>query len=221
MVPKKTPDADLEKMRPVFFRIGLVCALAFVWFVMEWETQTPETPAQWSRNLDELIPEEIIPVTKQEEQPKLPSPPVIIQVVKDETVIEQEAVIIESEIHPDDIVEITPVKEDQVQEPEIFYHVEEMPRFPGGDSNLFSYLAQNIRYPGTALEAGIHGVVMLSFVVGREGEITQVQVMKGIGGGCDEEAIRVVQGMPKWNPGKQRGKPVPVRYSIPVRFTLR
>ncbi|MDE7072847.1 MAG: energy transducer TonB, partial [Bacteroidales bacterium] len=85
---------------------------------------------------------------------------------------------------------------------------------------VYKYLRDNIRYPVIAMESGIQGRVYLTFVVEKNGSITDVKVMRGIGGGCDEEAVRVVQKMPKWNPGKQRGRPVRVLYSIPVIFTL-
>jgi protein TonB len=82
------------------------------------------------------------------------------------------------------------------------------------------YLQDNIRYPAIARESGIQGTIYITFVVERDGSITDVKVLRGIGGGCDEEAIRVVQNMPKWTPGKQRGRPVRVQFSMPIRFTL-
>jgi len=108
-----------------------------------------------------------------------------------------------------------------VVEVQIFTIVEEMPTFPGGEAELFKYLAKNIKYPQMASDAGISGVVYVTFVVGRDGKITDVKVLRGIGGGCDEEAVRVVKSMPPWKPGKQRGKPVTVQYNLPIRFTLR
>ncbi|MEN8225218.1 MAG: energy transducer TonB, partial [Bacteroidota bacterium] len=85
---------------------------------------------------------------------------------------------------------------------------------------LYAYLGNNIKYPVMAKESGIQGKVYVTFVVETDGSITDVKVLRGIGGGCDEEAIRVVSTMPKWKPGKQRGKPVRVQYNLPVRFTL-
>jgi protein TonB len=84
-----------------------------------------------------------------------------------------------------------------------------------------NYLTSNIRYPEQARELDIQGTVFIEFVVEKDGSITNVVVKRGIGGGCDEEAVRVVKSMPKWKPGKQRGKPVRVRYTLPVRFQLR
>ncbi len=104
--------------------------------------------------------------------------------------------------------------------PKIFTYVEQMPEFPGGADALNAFLAKNLRYPDVARENNIQGRVNVKFVVNEEGDISEVTVQKGIGGGCDEEAKRVVLKMPKWKPGKQNGKAVKVYYSLPVRFTL-
>ena len=96
-----------------------------------------------------------------------------------------------------------------------------MPGFPGGEEELFRFLGKNIKYPAMAKDAGIKGMVYVNFVVWIDGTIKDVKVLRGIGGGCDEEAMRVVKSMPKWKPGKQRGKTVPVSYNLPIRFTLK
>jgi protein TonB len=106
-------------------------------------------------------------------------------------------------------------------EPEIFTIVEEMPNFPGGEAKLFEYLGKNIKYPQMATDMGISGVVYVTFVVDENGKVKDPKVLRGIGGGCDEEALRVVRNMPPWEPGKQRGKAVRVQYNLPIRFTLR
>ena len=98
--------------------------------------------------------------------------------------------------------------------------VESPPSFPGGTSVLKQYLSEHLAYPTLAKEANIQGTVYLSFIVSKTGDITDVTVLRGIGGGCDEEAVRVVQSMPRWNPGKQRGVPVIVRFNLPVKFIL-
>ncbi len=103
---------------------------------------------------------------------------------------------------------------------EIFAVAESMPSFPGGMGALMQYLAENIGYPSLAKKSGIQGRVFVNFVVEPDGSITNVKVLRGIGGGCDEEAVRVVEKMPKWSPGKQKGKPVRVSYNLPVKFTL-
>jgi protein TonB len=95
-----------------------------------------------------------------------------------------------------------------------------MPEFPGGQSALMKYLSENIRYPVIAQENGIEGRVICSFVVERDGSITDVQVVRGVDPSLDREAVRVIQSMPKWKPGKQRGKPVRVRFTLPIVFRL-
>jgi periplasmic protein TonB len=103
---------------------------------------------------------------------------------------------------------------------EVFTHVEEMPAFPGGSDAFLTFVAQNIRYPEIAKRAGVEGRVAISFVVSPSGNVSDVQVAKSIGAGCDEEAVRVIKSMPKWNPGKQNGRPVNVQVSVPIVFRL-
>lgn len=109
---------------------------------------------------------------------------------------------------------------EMAEERQIFMVVEQMPDFPGGEEALYKFLAGNITYPQSAKESGIQGRVYVTFVVERDGSINDVRVLRGIGGGCDEEAIRVIKAMPKWIPGKQRAKPVRVQYNLPVKFSL-
>jgi len=103
----------------------------------------------------------------------------------------------------------------------VFTYVEEQPTFPGGEASMYEYLQKNIKYPPLARENGITGRVYMTFVVGPNGEIRDVKVMRGIGAGCDEEAIRVVKSMPKWKPGKQNGRSVNVQFNMPINFTLK
>ena len=103
---------------------------------------------------------------------------------------------------------------------EIFTVVEEQPAYPGGEESRFAFLQSNIKYPEEAKELGIQGKVFVTFVVEVDGSITDVRVLRGIGGGCDEEAIRVVKSMPKLIPGKVRGVPVRVQFNLPIKFTL-
>ncbi|MEI6455018.1 MAG: energy transducer TonB [bacterium] len=109
---------------------------------------------------------------------------------------------------------------EQPQQAEIFTVVEEQPGYPGGEESRIKFLQDNIKYPEEAKELGIQGKVFVTFVVEVDGSITDVRVLRGIGGGCDEEAIRVVKAMPKWVPGKQRGVPVRVQFNLPIKFTL-
>ena len=116
--------------------------------------------------------------------------------------------------------DITNIKIKHVDNDSIYQIVEVMPEFPGGAAAMFTYLSGNIKYPEEAKDKGISGRVFISFVVEKDGSVNQVQVKKGIGGGCDEEAVRVVQAMPKWKPGLQKGKPVRVSYLLPITFKL-
>ena len=105
-------------------------------------------------------------------------------------------------------------------EPEIFEFVEVMPSFPGGDIALIEYITENVVYPPFAMDMEIEGRVVIEFVVEPDGSITHVEVARGIGGGCDEEALRVVENMPNWIPGEQNGVRLPVRYAIPINFNI-
>jgi protein TonB len=105
------------------------------------------------------------------------------------------------------------------QEPFVF--AEQMPEFIGGDNALMAFLKKNIKYPAKALKANIQGVVMINFVVHTDGSIRKAKVTKGIGGGCDEEALRVIKKMPKWKPGRQGGNNVPVYFDVPINFTTK
>jgi periplasmic protein TonB len=108
----------------------------------------------------------------------------------------------------------------EVKKEEIFTRVEQMPQFGSGEKELLEYLAKNIKYPAIARENGIQGTVVIQFVVDKDGRVTEPVVVREVGGGCDEEALRVIKNMPKWIPGKQQGKAVKVRYTLPVRFRL-
>jgi periplasmic protein TonB len=104
---------------------------------------------------------------------------------------------------------------------EVVLVAEEQPTFPGGEEKLYKYLQENIKYPAMAREANITGRVYVSFVVGKDGKIRDAKVLRGIGGGCDQEAIRVINSMPPWKPGKMSGHPVSVSYNLPINFSLK
>jgi protein TonB len=110
--------------------------------------------------------------------------------------------------------------EDSTKEEEIFAFVEIMPEFPGGEAALLRFLQMNIRYPAEAVTKNIQGTVMVEFIVEKDGSISSSRIMKGIGGGCNEESLRVVKLMPKWKPAKQAGKFVRVFFTVPITFRL-
>ncbi|RIJ37295.1 energy transducer TonB [Pontibacter oryzae] len=105
--------------------------------------------------------------------------------------------------------------------PDVYLHVEQMPEFEGGTKALMNYLSRKLRYPSMAQSNGIEGTVVVTFVVNSAGEISDVKVLKGLGFGTDEEAARVIQSMPNWQPGRQNGRAVPVRYTLPIKFSLK
>ena len=102
----------------------------------------------------------------------------------------------------------------------VFEKVEDMPEFPGGEQAMMDFVAKNVQYPKEAIEKEISGRVLVGFIVEKDGSISETEIVKGIGGGCDEEAVRVVKAMPKWKPGKQDGKPVRVHFMLPLTFKL-
>ncbi len=224
MEAKKTSKADLENKKSIFFQIGLILALVVVLVAFEYKSYDKITIDLQARVADDFA-EEIIPITEQKVKPPPPPPPkqvTQIKIVEDDVEVEDD-LDIDVEADDETVVEeyIPPSDDDEeVVEAEIFTVVESMPSFPGGMGELMKFLGKNINYPTLAKESGIQGRVFINFVVEPNGSISNVKVLRGIGGGCDEEAVRVVKSMPKWSPGKQRGKPVRVSYNLPVKFTL-
>jgi protein TonB len=224
METKKTEKADLENKKSLFFQIGLIIALLVVFAAFEYKSYDKITVDIAQRMVDDT-PEEIIPITEQKVKPPPPPPPkqvTKITIVEDDVEVEDD---IEIDVEADaetEMQEYVPqdIEEEEIVEAEIFTVVESMPEFPGGMAKLMAYLGNNIKYPPLAKESGIQGRVFINFVVETDGRISKVKVLRGIGGGCDEEAVRVVEAMPKWKPGMQRGKPVRVSYNLPVKFTL-
>ena len=162
------------------------------------------------------LEEEMIPITRQEEKPPPPPPPPeIIEIVEDEVEIENEVEVEETDTDQDEIIEIEEDDDD-----EIFMVVEQMPTFPGGDLGLMKFIQKTTKYPPIAKENGITGKVYVSYVVNKKGKVTNVKVVRGVDKYLDAEAIRVVKLLPYSSPGKQRGKPVNVQYTIPINFTL-
>ena len=220
MESKKSPKADLENKRWSMGLVGLVISLAIVGVAFEWKQFEAAVADLGGLNLEDEE-EELIPITQQEVAPPPPPPPapVQIEIVEDDEEIE-DVEIEETEIDEDTEIEVIEEEEEEVVEEEIFSIVEEMPSFPGGETQLFKFLGKNIKYPAMARDAGIKGRVYIQFVVWKDGSIRDVQLLRGIGGGCDEEAMRVVKMMPNWNAGRQRGKAVSVIYRLPVNFQL-
>lgn len=221
---KKSPKADLDNKTVVFRQVGLIIALAVIFLAFEYKSYDKRTIDMMQRAVQD-IPEEIIPITEQKVKPPPPPPPkqvTVLEVVEDDVEVEDD-IEIDAEVDQKTEIEVyvPPVREEEeVVEQEIFTVVESMPEFPGGAGKMMEFIAKNIKYPAMARESGIQGRVFVNFVVEPNGSVSNVKVLRGIGGGCDEEAIRVVESMPKWTPGRQRGKAVRVSFNLPVRFTL-
>jgi len=224
MEAKKTPKANLEVKRTLFVQIGFIVALAAMLVAFEWKTYDIEQIDFKGRQV-ENVEEDLIEITNQNKPPPPPAPPpttTLINIVEDDVVVEDDLVIDAEANQLTEIPKYVPIvaEEEEVSEVEIFTVVEESPTFPGGDAARIKFLQENIKYPQIARESSIQGTVYVTFVVERTGKVTDVRVLRGIGGGCDEEAVRVIKAMPNWNPGKQRGKPVRVQFNMPIKFTL-
>ncbi len=213
---KKNPDSDLERKRGLFLQLGLVISLLIVLIAFEYKSYDKSDFNLGTLNLDDLE-EEIIPITKQEVKPPPPPPPPpeIIEIVEDDVEIEEEIEIEDTESDEEEMIEIEEEDDD-----EYFMVVENMPEFPGGDLGLMKYIQKNVRYPAIAKEYNITGKVYVSFIVDKQGAVTNVKIVRGVDKNLDAEAVRVVKSLPKYKPGKQRGKPVRVMFTIPINFTL-
>ena len=216
MEPKKNPEISLEKKKGMFFQIGLVATLIIVLVAFEWKSYDKVEYNLGQLNLDDME-EEIIPITKQEEKPPPPPPPPpeIIEIIEDDEEIENEVEVEDTESDEDVEIEIEEDDDD-----EFFMVVENMPEFPGGDLGLMKYIQKNVKYPAIAKEYNITGKVYVSFIVDKSGKVTNVKVVRGVDKNLDAEAVRVVKSLPKYKPGKQRGKSVRVMFTIPINFTL-
>lgn len=225
MEEKKSPKANLENKKLMFIQIGLILSLAVAWAVFEMKSYDKREIDESLLRSTEVLDEEMVEITKQDE-PKpepveMPKQTTQLEIVEDD--VEVEDIEINADVQQNEVIEeyVAPeIEEEEVVEQEIFQIVEEMPSFPGGEAKLMEYVLKNVKYPQIARESGIKGRVFVSFVVEPDGSVSNVKVLRGIGGGCDEEAMRVVKSMPKWKPGKQRGKAVRVSYMLPVNFQL-
>lgn len=229
---KKSPKADLEHKKPTWLLIGYVLVLAFMFVAFEWTNK--DVVIDTSQAIQVIdFEEEIMPITEQDNTPPPPPPPpepdnsVIEEliVVDDDEDIEE--VQIQSQEDLGKKVEVRAyvppavIETEEPEEEEIFMVVEEMPEPPGGIAALMQFLGKNIKYPTIAQENGIQGRVTVQFVVNRDGTIVDPEVIRGVDPSLDKEAVRVIMSMPKWKPGKQGGKTVRVKYTVPVTFRLK
>lgn len=227
MEARKYPAADLEHYKMLFYSIGLVASLIIVIVAFEWKFYDNGDIANLGGDVDAMFDEVLdIPPT---EQPPPPPPKTVkltnlVEVQDIEDIEDEIEITIDVEMTEDMVVEeVEAVEVDEVEEEvaeEIFSIVEDYPQPVGGMDSFYKYIYTNITYPKAALRAGIQGKVFLQFVVSKDGTIRELVVVKGIGAGCDEEALRVFKEAPAWKPGKQRGKPVAVRMIVPIQFKI-
>lgn len=224
---KKAPKADLEEKKGLFFEIGLVLALAILLFAFEWKSSAGEV-STFQTVPEEQVEEEIIPITQQMLKPPPPPPPApkltdLMEIVDDASTIDEDLEILDAE----DESENKPVEnpadfgeygDEETGDDDIFQIVEDVPVFPFGD--VSQWIAKRLKYPPVAAENNIQGKVFMSFVIEKDGSITDVKVTRGVDPSLDQEAIRVVKSMPKWKPGKQRGKAVRCAFNLPITFQL-
>lgn len=225
MEAKKYPKADLSRYSVLFFNIGLAIALLLVVTAFEWRFYDRTKVVDLSLVHQAFEDVMDIPPT---EQPPLPPPkslqqPVVIEVPDEEVIAEDIVINLDVEATEQTVIEEIAYKPDAPEEEkaeEIFTIVEEQPQPEGGLSAFYEYVRKNLNYPAQARRLGIEGKVYVQFVVDKTGKISDVEAIKGIGAGCDEEAIQVLQNAPAWHPGKQRGRPVKVRMILPITFKL-
>lgn len=220
---KKNPNVDLTKKYGLFMNIGLTVSLLLIIVAFEWRTYDDGGLVDLGQVQDDFEDIMEIPPT---EQPPPPPPkiqqPEIIEVPDEEEIEEEIEVELDVEVTEDQVIEdiiFEEAPEEEVVE-EVFTIVEDPAEFPGGMAAFYKYVGDNMDYPSQARRMGVEGRVYVQFVVDKDGTITEVKAVKGIGAGCDEEAERVLRASPKFKPGKQRGRPVKQRMVLPIIFKL-
>ena len=229
MEAKKSDKANLEKTKTMFTLLGLVISISIVILAFEWKSYDEKEEAMQLTQVVQEV-EEMVIQTRQEETPPPPEEPQQAETTEFEIVDDDQELKNEFNLEAFDKKEnvegfIPPkleVKEEVEEEEEqtIFIVVEESASFPGGIQEMMNFIKNNLKYPQQARETGTQGKVFVTFVVEKDGSLTDVKVLRDIGSGCGEEAVRVVKSMPKWKPAKQRGKPVRMQFNLPVAFTL-
>ena len=208
--------------------MGMVVGLAILFVAFEWSNR--DVKVAQDQGVADVIAEEQIEITRPENTPPPPPPPPapvvteVLNVVEDDVDLEQQDIVTSEDnqkaAQTQTYVAPKVVEEEEESSQPIFTVVETMPQFPGGDAALLQFLAKSIKYPVIAQENGIQGRVICAFVVNRDGSIVDAEVLRGVDPSLDKEALRVINTMPKWSPGKQRGKPVRVKYTVPITFRL-
>jgi len=225
---KKSKKANLEEKRNLFFLLGLVIVLGAVLLAFEWTTKPSKAELLGSMASME-VEEVIIPITREKElnPPPPPPPPKVIEVfniVENDVEIDDELIIEDSEADKETIIDVKPVlkaeEEEDIPSDHIFTIVEEPAEFPGGTRALYSFINKNVRYPVIAQENGIQGRVFVKFVVNEQGKVSNAEILRGPDASLNNEALRVINSLPDFKPGRQRGKAVKVFYNASINFTL-
>ncbi len=225
---KKSKKADLEKKKGMFLEIGLVVALAIVLVAFEW-TKGEDNKINENVVSEIEFEDEMMQITHREEpkpEPKPETPKVaeVLDIVDDDVEIEDDFDF-DMEATQDTEYDFTSMMGDDdenIEEEEVFYIVEDMPTFNGGEpaTEFRKFIAQNLQYPEIAAENGVSGRVIVQFAVNKVGKVVDAKVVRSVDSALDKEAIRVVMSSPKWTPGKQRGKAVKVLFTFPINFVL-
>ncbi|MDX1672499.1 MAG: energy transducer TonB [Balneolaceae bacterium] len=212
---RKKPKADLRKYYTVFLEAGLIIVLVFFIIAMKVDLTADKQDVDLTQEQEVVKMEEIIQTKHEEKPPPPPRPPVPVEVPNDE-IVEDQILDLDAELEMDQPLDTPPPPpEDDEEEEDFFVVVEEMPELKGGMKSLYDC----IDYPEMARKAGIEGRVIVQFIVNENGKVENPRVVRGIGGGADQEALRCVQRQ-EFTPGRQRGKAVRVQYSLPVVFKL-
>ena len=211
---KKSPKADLQNKRGLLLEIGLIVALCLVIAAFAY---TPKEHRIEKVDLQTaIVEEEITEITRQDQKPPEAPRKVELKVITDLLQVVTNDTKITTEV-----IQQVEVVEEVIEDDQPFLIAETMPSFQGGDLNTFrNWVQQNVKFPQIALENGIQGRVVLSFVIEKDGRLTNIQVLQTPDRSLSEEAIRVLSKSPKWSPGKQRNQVVRVKYTLPVDFRV-
>ena len=233
MEPKKNPKADVGRNSALYFVIGLAAVLALVYGAMEWKKYDKVNDYDISMNVEDQLDEEV-PMTEQIKTPPPPPPPAapeVIEVVEDEEEVEETVIESTETSQEEEVIEIEEVEVEEVEEDISvpFAVIEDVPVFPGCENakdkkacfqeQMQNHIRKNFRYPEIAQEMGVQGRVSVIFVIQKDGSIGNIR-MRGPDKNLEAEAMRIIQKLPKMTPGKQRGRPVKVPFSISITFKL-
>ncbi|RIV42991.1 energy transducer TonB [Flagellimonas pelagia] len=230
---KKNPKANVGRNSSLYFVVGMAAVLALVYYAMEWKKYDKANDYDIALNVEDQLDEEV-PMTEQIKTPPPPPPPAapeVIEVVEDEEEVEETVIESTETSQEEEVVEIEEVEVEEVEEDISvpFAVIEDVPVFPGCEGakdkkacfqeQMQEHIRKNFRYPEIAQEMGVQGRVSVIFVIQKDGSIGDIR-MRGPDKNLEAEARRIIEKLPKMTPGKQRGRPVKVPFSIPITFKL-